>query len=185
MARVPFLSRDQVPEELRGAFDRATSGRGDVIRTAPGSVMINSPEMYCRGRDLQSFLREESSLAKKTQELAMLTAARAMDCQYVWYAHAASGRAAGLPDALVDALRDRQPIPVVAEEEAIVVKYGQEFYDTHRISQDTFDTALRLFGAQGLTELSTLMGFYALLAFNANAFEIDLPDDGYEPVLPV
>ena len=61
MARVPFLTRDQVPAELQDAFDRATAGRGDVIRTAPGSVMINSPEMYCRGRDLQSFLRESTT----------------------------------------------------------------------------------------------------------------------------
>jgi hypothetical protein len=29
------------------------------------------------------------------------------------------------------------------------------------------------------------MGYYALLAFNANAFEIDLPADRTEPVLPV
>jgi hypothetical protein len=29
------------------------------------------------------------------------------------------------------------------------------------------------------------MGYYALLAFNANAFEIDLPEARTEPVLPV
>jgi hypothetical protein len=35
-----------------------------------------------------------------------------------------------------------------------------------------------------LTELSTLMGYYSLLALNANAFEIDVPD-GAEPKLPI
>ena len=32
---------------------------------------------------------------------------------------------------------------------------------------------------------TTLMGYYALLAFNANAFETDLPAERTEPVLPI
>jgi hypothetical protein len=45
--------------------------------------------------------------------------------------------------------------------------------------------ALDQFGAQGLTELTTLMGYYALLAFNANAFEIDIPAQRTESLLPI
>ena len=30
-----------------------------------------------------------------------------------------------------------------------------------------------------------MMGYYTLLAYNANSFEIDLPEGGSEPVLPV
>jgi len=41
-------------------------------------------------------LRNESTLPKKIQELAMLTTARAMDCPYIWNAHAARGRHEGL-----------------------------------------------------------------------------------------
>ena len=41
------------------------------------------------------------------------------------------------------------------------------------------------FGARTLTELITIMGYYDLLAFNANAFEIDLPEQRTEPVLPI
>ena len=66
-----------------------------------------------------------------------------------------------------------------------MVHYGTEFFTTHKVSQATFQAALDQFGTQGLTELTTLMGYYALLAFNANAFEIDLPAQRTEPVLPV
>jgi hypothetical protein len=65
------------------------------------------------------------------------------------------------------------------------IQYNTEFFTTHKVSQATFQTALDQFGAQGLTELTTLMGYYALLAFNANAFEIDLPAGRTEPVLPI
>jgi 4-carboxymuconolactone decarboxylase len=115
----------------------------------------------------------------------MLTTARATDCPYIWNAHAAMGRQAGLSDALVNALRDRTPLPPLSAEEAVVIKLGMEFFQTHRISQDTFDVALAQFGPQGLVELTTLMGFYAMLAFNANAVDLGLPQDLTEPPLPV
>ena len=49
----------------------------------------------------------------------------------------------------------------------------------------TFDAALAQFGVRGLAELTNLMAFYATLAFNANAFGMDLPEERTEPVLPI
>jgi len=115
----------------------------------------------------------------------MLITARALDCQFIWNAHAARGRREGLSDALVNALRDRQPLPPMPADETAVVNYGTEWFRTHQVRQATFQAALDQFGAQGLTELTTLMGYYALLAFNANAFTIDVPAQRTEPLLPV
>jgi len=175
-----------VPQQFREAFDKLTASRGGVITSGPNSVMVNSPEMAQRAGHLSEYLRNESSLPKKIQELAMLTTARGTDCQFIWNAHAASGRKAGLSDAVVNALRDKRPLPAGAPaDEAVVVNYGLEFFHARKVSQRNFDAALKQFGAQGLTELTTLMGYYALLAFNANAFTIDLPANRTEPVLPV
>ena len=66
-----------------------------------------------------------------------------------------------------------------------MVSYGQEFFRTHQVSQTTFDAALAQFGVRGLTELTNLMGYYALLAFNVNAFGEETPTRGPEPLLPV
>ena len=96
MARTPMLTRDRVPAQWRAAFDEETATSGGVIATGPGSVMINSPEMRRRANHLANYLRNESTLPKKIQELAMLTTARAMDCPYIWNAHAARGRHEGL-----------------------------------------------------------------------------------------
>jgi len=104
------------------------------------------------------FVRNESSRPQKVRELAMLTAARAKDCPYIWNAHVGLGRQAGLSDALVDALRDREPLPPMPVEEAVVIKLGMEFFQTNRVNQDTFNVALEQFGPQGLAELTTLMG---------------------------
>ena len=47
-----------------------------------------------------------------------------------------------------------------------------------------YDTALAEFGSRGLVELTNLMGYYSVLAFNINAFE-QLPPPSDEPILPV
>jgi 4-carboxymuconolactone decarboxylase len=159
--------------------------RGGVPRSGPASVMINSPEACRRAFHFSEYLRNESTLPKHVQELAMLVTAREMDCQYVWNAHAASGKQSGLSAGLVEAIRDHKPLPAVKPEEAAVVKYGQEFYRTHRVSRGTWQTAVEQFGVQGLAELTMLMGFYAMLAFNVNAFDVDLPEQRTEPILPV
>ena len=183
MTRISQITREQVAEQHRGAFDEVATAPGG-IGSGPTSILKNSPEMAKRAMHLSDYLRNESSLPKKIQELAMLTAARAMDCQYIWNAHAAAGRREGLPDALVDALRDNQPLPAAAADETAVVTLGTEFYKTHKVSQATFQNVLDQFGRQGFAELTALMGYYAMLSFNANAVELDLPSDRTEPVLP-
>jgi 4-carboxymuconolactone decarboxylase len=184
MARIPPVTRERVPEDLRRIFDEVSSGPGGV-GTGPMSVLKYSPEMARRAMPLFQYVRNESILPQKVRELAMLTTARATDCPYIWNAHVTLGRQAGLRADVVEALRDHQPLPPMSVEEAVVIKLGMEFFQTHRISQETFDVALAQFGPQGLVELTTLMGFYAMLAFNANTVDLGLPQGLTEPPLPV
>lgn len=115
----------------------------------------------------------------------MLIAAREFDCQYIWNAHAPAARAAGLSDSLIDALRDGDELPDVPHDEAVVIKYGQEFYQSHRVSPGTFQEAMEVFGTQTLAELTTTMGAYAMLAFSIISFDVPLPSERTEPIMPV
>ena len=107
-------------------------------RVGPGSVALHMPHAHQRLMGLNRFLRSEPSLAKKLQELAMLVTARELDCQYIWNAHAASAREAGVTSARVDALRERRNCRQRADDETAVVRFGQEFFRTHRVSRGTF-----------------------------------------------
>lgn len=185
-ARIPQVSRASVPSKYHEAFDTIVEKRQGVPQTGPLFVLLNSPEACRRVWSVIEYIWHESILPKKIQELAMLVAARAHDCQYIWNAHAPSGRAAGLSDDLVDALRDGEPIPAdIPQDEAIVIQYGQEFYQTHRVSPGTFQQAQETFGVQALAELTTTLGMYAMLAFNIIAFDVPLPAERKEPVMPV
>ena len=82
-------------------------------------------------------------------------------------------------------MRDQKELTGLTPNETAVVTYGREFFRTHRVSQATFDTALAQFGVRGLVELTNLMGYYALLAFNVNAFGVELPTETAEASLPI
>ena len=184
MARLPLASRESVPEQQREAFDQIV-GEGPVPARGPGSVTIHVPEAAQRVTALNQYLRRDSSLPLKIQELAMLVTAREMDCQHIWNAHAASAVAAGVPRQLVDALREGDELADLRADEAAAVNYGREFFRTHQVSRGGWQAAFEQFGTQGLVELTLVMGSYSMLAFCINAFDTDLPPNREEPLLPV
>jgi 4-carboxymuconolactone decarboxylase len=147
--------------------------------------MIHVPKAHQWATLLNHYLREESSLPKKIQELATLVTARELDCQHIWNAHAGSARKAGVRNELVDALRDRKEPPALAADEVAVVHYGREFFRTHRVSRGGLQAALEQFSRQGVIELGLVMANYSLLALLIISFDTDLPPDRAEPLLPV
>ena len=164
MPRFPAASRDSVPQEQVAAFDAIVSSRNNVVpEMGPVAVQLHVPEIAQRGEVLRDYLRAGgSTLSDNVAELAMLTTARELDCQFIWHAHAAAGRRAGLSDALVDSLRDKQDLPELSSAESAVINYGREFFRTRRVSQATFDAARAEFGDRGLIELTNLMGYYSV-----------------------
>jgi 4-carboxymuconolactone decarboxylase len=185
VARLPIATRESVPEDHRTTFDEIVQALGSVPRHGPGSVMIHVPKAHLWASGLNRYLREESSLPKKIQELAMLVTARELDCQHIWNAHAGSARRAGVRNEVVDALRDRKELPPLAADEAAVIDYGREFFRTRRVSRGAFQSALEQLGRQGVVELALILGNYSLLALLINSFDTDLPPDRSEPLLPV
>lgn len=188
MARIPSAARDSVPQDQRAAFDELIQmqAQGTIPSGGPLAIMLNVPEMMKRGEHLRAYLRgEPSSLALRIRELTMLLTAREMDCPYIWHVHAAQARRAGVRDDIVDNLRDKRELTNLAPDEAVVVTYGRELLRTHHVSQLTFDTALAQLGTRGLVELTNLMGYYTLLAFNINAFGAMPPEGAGEQPLPV
>src|SRR5262245_45580334 len=135
MARVPIVKPQQVAEQFRDAFVARTSESGGVMRSGPGYITINRQEMARRRNHLTSYLRYETTFPKRIQELAIIATARAMDCPYVWNAHAPAARRAGISDALIDALRERQSLPTMSADEAAGGNYAMQHFQSNEVSR--------------------------------------------------
>ncbi len=183
MARLPAASRDTVPAGQEATFDEITQNGTAVPPYGPGSVMVHVPEASKHATGLNQYLRNASSVPLKAAELAMLVAAREMDCQHIWNAHAGSARAAGVPDAVVDAIRDNKPLPELSADESAVIHLGREILRNHQVSRGGYQSALEVFGQQGVIELTLILGNYTMLGMLINTFETDLLPERSEPLL--
>jgi 4-carboxymuconolactone decarboxylase len=83
------------------------------------------PEMAQRLEALRTYIRSEESVPQKLQELVMITVAREMDCAFIWHAHAAAARQAGVRDDVVDNIRDKKALTNLAPDEQVVVDFAR------------------------------------------------------------
>ena len=186
MARLPLASRATTPAGQEAAFDEITQNGASVPPYGPGSVLTHVPEASRHATALNQYLRNSASLPHKAAELAMLVAAREMDCQHIWNAHAASPRAAGVSFILVNAIRVGKPINyrMASDDEMAVINLGREILRNHQVSRGAYQAALEIFGQQGTIELTLVFGNYTMLAMLINTFDTDLPPNRNEPLLP-
>src|SRR5215470_4306990 len=146
MARIPLVTRDQISLNEQTAYDAFMASRGNRPNVGPYSLLLHMPEMAQRLESLRTYLRDEASLPQKLQELVMISVAREMGCAFIWYAHAAPARQAGVRDDIVDSIRDRRPLTTLAPEEQTVVDFTRELLQQRKVSRPTFDAATARFG---------------------------------------
>lgn len=183
MARLsPITAKEHLPAAQQPIFDAIVQTRKRIA--GPFGVLLHSPELAGRVAHLGAYVRFESLLSPVVRELAILTTAREMDCQYEWTAHVPLARQAGVRQQAIDAIGHRTAPAGLTAEEALVVRFGQELLRQHRVNEETFQAALARFGPQGAVELTTTIGYYGLVACVLNAFEVPL-DPGMTPLLPV
>ena len=170
MPRIPPVTRESLPPDKRSLYDAIGESRGQV--SGPFPVLLNSPEVASRIAILGHYIRYESTLKPMIRELAIMTVAREFDCQYAWTSHDPLARQAGVRDEAITALHDRKAPQGLTEEEAEIVRFGQELVRSRRVSDATFQAVLKRLGQQGITELTATMGYYTMLGFTLNAFDV-------------
>ena len=76
----------------------------------------------------------------------MISVAREMSCAFIWYAHAAAARQAGVRGDIVDNIRERRTLTNLDPEERTVVDFTRELLQDRKVSRPTFDAATARFG---------------------------------------
>ena len=184
MVRIPLVTREQITEKEKPAYDAFMLSRAGRPNIGPYSLLLHMPEMAQRLEALRTYIRDEPSLPQRLQELVMISVAREMDCAFIWYAHAAAARRAGVRDDIVDAIRDRRPPTNLDPAEQTVVDFTRELLQNRKVSRPTFDAATARFGQRGTMALTNLIACYAVLAYNMNTYEVEAPAHPTEKALP-
>ena len=183
MARIALATRDQIAEQDKPAYDAFMASRAGRPNIGPYTLLLHMPEMARRLEALRTHIRDEASLPQKLQELVMISVAREMDCAFIWYAHAAAARKAGVRDDVVVGIREKRALANLDPDEQTVVDFTRELLQNHKVSRPTFDAATARFGQRGTMTLTNLIACYAVLAYNMNTYELQAPAHATEKPL--
>jgi 4-carboxymuconolactone decarboxylase len=178
--RFPKARREELEELGKEMFDALPA----TARGGPSSVRIFSPKVAEAMRMENDYLRQESGMDPQIKELAILVTVRELDSQYIWTSHEPQARAAGVPQAVIEAVKHRRPLAGFGEKETVIIQLGREAVGQHKVSSETFARALKLLGRQGLVNVVALMGNYAANAILLNTVDQQM-DPGVTPRLPI
>ena len=174
MARLPALSRDDLDANGQALWDSLIASRGYV--GGPTLCIMQHPELAAKSTPLGSQLRYNGVLAGADRELTILTAGREVEAVYEWHAHEPIGREVGVSNEAIEVLRNQQPTTSLGEREALIIDVVRSLYREHRLSDDLYARAEKMLGRKALVEMIVLAGYYGLIGFVLNAFEVDLPE---------
>ncbi|WP_052424489.1 carboxymuconolactone decarboxylase family protein [Streptomyces fulvoviolaceus] len=136
----------------------------------PFNAMLLSPPVGLTVQAVGAAVRYESVLTDRVREMAILVVATEWGSAFEREAHEAVGRTCGLTEPELGTLRAGglpdlpDPAERTALRAAVALTYAGELSD-----QEYYDT-VAVWGERGLFELTTLVGYYSLLALQLRVF---------------
>jgi 4-carboxymuconolactone decarboxylase len=134
----------------------------------PFLPLLRSPLLLDRIAKTGEYLRFESVLDARIRELATCAVARHVSNQFEWTMHAPLAVKAGVAAATVEALRVGARPKVLPPDEEAALDFTRELLQTHGVSDPAYAAALQAFGEQGVVELATLVGYFAMVSWLMN-----------------
>jgi 4-carboxymuconolactone decarboxylase len=150
----------------------------------PYNPLLRSPVLGQRMFDLLYYLRWNSSLPLRLNEMAILVTGRLWRSQVEWYAHAPLAIKAGLsPEIVADLKAQKRPAGMKADE-AAVYDFAMELSTKHQVSDETFARAKQILGEQQLVDLTAVTGTYVAVAMLLAMAEESVPAGKELPFKP-
>jgi 4-carboxymuconolactone decarboxylase len=177
MPRVaPVAARSDLAPEQQHVFDQVMQVFGRV--RGPFGVLLHSPKLAERLLPMVPFAREGTIVEPQLRQIAVLTAVREREANYVWAAQVDASRRVGLSEAVIGLLRAKGDPAGLPPEQRDIVVYARQLMRTNRVEPAVFDALKERHGVQWLVELTAVANFYVALCGVVNAFEVPAPDGG-------
>ena len=141
----------------------------------PFNAWVHRPDLGIVVQRLGERLRFHGTLPGAAREIAILTVGARWMAEYEWWAHCRVGRREGVSEETIDAIRRGERPSLSDPVEQAAYDFTSALLETGRVNPASYDAARAQLGDGGLVELVTLAGYYTLVSFTLNAFEVPLP----------
>jgi 4-carboxymuconolactone decarboxylase len=165
--RLPPLPYEQLDPAQRAAADELIAGPRKGVK-GPFIPLLRSPELLTRVGQLGEYLRFRSVLSARVSEFATLVVARLWTQQFEWAVHVPLALKAGTDADTIAALREGRRPERMDDDEACAHDFIVELLRQHGVADATWQAALARFGERGVVELTTLVGYFAMVSMVLN-----------------
>ena len=174
MARVPYVTRENMTAEGQQVWDEIILSRGEVPQNF--RAILNSPQAAGKMMDLGRTIIFETDLDRRVKFLAIMTTAREANGHYVWTVNKRVAGEAGLSEDVINAIHQRRAPAGLEPKDACVVQFVLELLRHHRISDVTFEALRSQLGDAGIIDVLLVIGYYNTLSHTYQALDVDLPE---------
>jgi 4-carboxymuconolactone decarboxylase len=169
--RLPAFVAEQASTAQRAVLQDILNGpRGNL--NGPFLAWIRSPQLADTAQQLGAFCRYQTGLPLRLSELAILVTAAQWRSQAEWYIHAPIALQAGVPAAVLEAIRQGGEPHCEEADDALVYRFARELHATRRVSDAVYAQAIERFGLEVVVNLVALLGYYSLVAMTLNVFDM-------------
>jgi 4-carboxymuconolactone decarboxylase len=172
--RFPEIPLDQMTPAQRTVADAIMSGPRKGLR-GPFNAWLRSPELAERLQKVGEYLRFNTSLDKRVNEMAIIMTAQFWGSQYEWYAHAPLAIKAGLDPKTVEAIGAGRKPDNMKDDEAIVWEFTTQLRRDHGVDDAIYARAVEKFGEQGVMDLIAVNGYYDVVSMTLNVAHVAPP----------
>ena len=161
-ARVPYVTRNDLPEADREIFDQFIKERG----AEPGHIhraVANAPNLLRRFLGLANELRNGTQLDPKLRELALMTVGRLTGAEYEFTHHWNLARRVGVSREQLEHLDEFETSSLFNDLERLVMRYALEATMNVRVSDATFEALRKSLDTRRLMELVQNVAFYNMV----------------------
>jgi uncharacterized peroxidase-related enzyme len=178
MARLPYVTREQLPESECDLFDHIEERFGwlnNIFR-----MLAYQPLLLRRLLHLAEGLRHATRLDPRLRELAILTVGRLTRCTYESVHHGALAQRLGVRPEQIERLEAWESDSAFTAQERAIIRYASEATQQVAVSTTTFDALRGFLDAEQIIELVLNVAFYNMVVRIIGPLEVDLEPDAHE-----
>ena len=182
MPRIKMIAeRSDIPAEQHAEFDAIVEVLHGV--RGPFAVLMHSPGLAQKVMQAGAQVRLGSTLSPVERELAVIAVSREKDARYEWAAHVKAGRAVGMREEAIEAIRNREDVSGLEPDERDIATFVRQLLRTNKVEQSVFDALVSRHSERWVVELAATVGQYQYISAINNTFEVEPAADADQ--LPV
>jgi 4-carboxymuconolactone decarboxylase len=160
MARVPYVTRDELDTEGQEIYDRIRRDRNAPEVGLQFRALLHSPKATGYLTSLGAQLRFQSAMPESLKELAIILVAREWNSALEWTGHAVLAARAGVSAESIEAIRTGKAPAGLTEQEQVIARLVHQLLRHKEVSDALFAAAHTLLGTQGVVDLALTCSYY-------------------------